>query len=171
MNKKLTMGIIKEDNKRYKEYLTIDVDVNGENHEVKIYPYFAPEKVAKLRDDFIEFIRNTKKEKVEVDDNEWSDIIGYFIIKHFTDIAMTTSKKAKTIYAEYKQVINSTVTEFILKQFPVESILYVHDKINEISEMEEKLIGRIKNVQKEIKDLDLENKDILLGKKKQIPEV
>lgn len=171
-NKNVTMSMIKEDNKRYKEYLSVDIDVNGESHEVKLYPFFAPEKVAKLRDEIYQFKVNTEKEKLNINESEWSDIIAYFILKYFTNITMTSSKKAKTIYNEYKEVINSRVAEFLLRQFPQESIFYVHDKINEVTEMEAILLDKIKQVQEDIKNLPLENKDILLGKnRKQIPEV
>ncbi|PAD70728.1 hypothetical protein CHH83_02675 [Bacillus sp. 7586-K] len=170
--KNVTMSMIKEDNRKYKEFLSIDVEVNGESHEVKLYPFFSPEKVAKLRDELYEFKLNADKEKLNINEAEWSDIVGYFILKYFTNITMTTSKKAKVIYKEFKEVINSRVSEFLLKQFDQDSILYVHDKINEIADMEAILLNKIKQVQEEIKSLPLENKDILLGKnRKQIPEV
>lgn len=170
MSKKLTISHIKNDNKRYKESVSIDIDVNGEPHEIKIYPFFSPQKVADLRDDFYSFLSLAKKEKVEIE-IAGSDIIGYYVIKHFTDVSMTTSKKADYIYKEIKEVLNSKVAEFILKQFPQESMSYLYDKIYEIAELDDKLSNEIKRVQKEIQELPLENREIILGKQKQIPEV
>nr|BDD47801.1 hypothetical protein 2 [Bacillaceae bacterium] len=168
----LNMKVIKEDNKRYKEFVTIDIEAQGNTYEVKIYPFLSPSLVAKLRDELIEFRQNVDKEKLTIEDTEWDDLISYFIVRHFTNIKMTKSKKAKTIYEEFKEAINSKLFEVILKSFPEESIMSVHEKIYELAEMNAILEQRMKQIQKEIQGLDLENKDILFNEnRKQIPEV
>lgn len=171
MSKQLKMGIIKEDNKKFDQTLSIDVKVNDEDYEVKIWPFFSPTKVADMRNSLIEFKQNCDKEELIIDNSQWDDIISYFIVRQFTDIKMTTSKKAKTIYAEFKEATNSKLFEVILKSFQEDSLMYVHDKIFELAELNAKLENKVKQTQKEIKDLPLENKELLLGKKKQIPEV
>lgn len=167
----LSMNLIKENNKQYKEFVEIPVNAQGQEYIVKIWPFFSPVKVAKLRDELIEFRQNVDKEKLIIEDKEWDDIIAYYIVREFTNIKMTQGKKAKTIYDEFKEAINSKLFEVILKSFPEESIMFVHEKIYELAEMNAKLENRIRQVQKEIKELPLENKDILLKTEKQIPEV
>jgi N-glycosylase/DNA lyase len=163
MSKQLSMQVIKEDVKKYDEFIELPVKAQGNEYIVKIYPFFKPEKVRDMLNEMIGFYRNCEKEKVNVKDEEFDDIVGYFIVKHFTNIKTTTSEKAKKIYEEFKVAINSQLFEVILKTLPEESIQYVYNKIFEIIELNAKLQNKIKKFQDEIKNLPLENKDILFS--------
>ncbi|MBD1379219.1 hypothetical protein [Metabacillus arenae] len=166
----LSMSVIKEDAKQYDEFIEIPVTAQGKEYIVKLWPFFSPTSVNKLINELIEFKKKADEEKLKIEDKSWDDLIGYFIVRHFTDIKMTKSKKAKTIYDEFKSAINSKLFEIILKSIPEESMMFVHGKIMELAEMNAKLQERVRQAQKEIQELPLENKDILLKNRKQIPE-
>ncbi|MGG3892014.1 hypothetical protein [Metabacillus fastidiosus] len=168
----ITMGMIKKDNQKYKEFVELPVPVGDKEYVVKIYPYFSPEKVRDLRNEYYQFLKTAEDEKVEIPEIERDDLIGYYVIKYFTDVKMTSSKKIKTIYAEFKEALNSPLFEVVLKGLPEESLLYVHEKIHEIKEIGARFENEIRKAQEEIQNLDLENRDVLFPPtEKQIPEV
>jgi hypothetical protein len=172
MAKQLSMKVIADDNKKYKEQIEFPVTAQGEEFIVKFHPYFSPTKISSLVEKMILFFQSASKEKLNIPNEEFDDLVGYFIIKTFSNIKMTTSKKAQTIYDEYKMSIDSPLFELILSSIPEESILDVHKRIFDTIELSAKLENKMKMVQEQIQSLDLENKELLLGeKKKQIPEV
>ena len=128
------MSVLEKENNIQDEEVSISFDINGDNYEVKMYPYFKPEKIRDLVNDLVLFYKNAEKEKLEVDSQEESDLIGYFLIKHFSNIKTTKSKVAKTIYKEFKTALNSVVIQEIIKTFPSESIEKVYTRIYEVIE-------------------------------------
>lgn len=171
MTKQLSMKVIADDNKKYKEQVELPVTAQGQEFLVTFHPYFSPTKIKKLVDELILFYQNAKKEKVNPNEDEFDDLVAYFIIRTFTNIKMTTSKKAKTIYEEYKSAIDSTLFQLILSTIPEESIMEVHKRILQSIELSGRLESKVKMVKEEIDNLPLENREILLGTKKQIPEM
>jgi subtilase family serine protease len=171
MSKQLTMKVVQEDVKKYKEQVEFTVNAQGDEFTVKFYPYFSPAKIKSLVENLIQFFQSANKEKLNVPDEEFDDLISYFIIRTFTNIKMTTSKKAEKIYEEFKVAINSELIGLILSSFPEESVLAVHKRIYDTIELSAKLENKLKAIKDEIKDLPLENKEVLFGKEKQVPEV
>ncbi|WP_299831213.1 hypothetical protein [uncultured Metabacillus sp.] len=171
MTKKLSISKLKDEAKVFDEFVEIDVDVNGEEYTVKMYPYFKPEKIRDLVNELTEFFQKAKEEKLEIPKIEEDDLIAFFICKHFTDIKFTTSKKVKKIYEEFKLLINSSLFKVLSKSFPQESVAQVFDRIFEIIETNAVLENKFKQTQEIIKNLPLENKDVLFKQNKQIPEV
>jgi hypothetical protein len=171
MSKQLSMKVVTEDTKKYKEQVEFPVNAQGEEYIVKFYPYFSPTKIKSLVETMIQFFQSAKQENLDIPNEEFDDLVGYFIIRKFTNIKMTTSKKAKSIYDEYKSAIDSPLFELILSTIPEESILAVHKRIFDTIELSAKLENKMKMVKEEIDNLPLENRDVLLGKKKQVPEM
>jgi hypothetical protein len=147
MSQKLTIKEVKESNKIYNEQIELDVQVGDKEYTVKFKPYFSNIEVKNLVDDIQLFHVNAKKEKLEIQDDEIDDMNGYFIVRHFSDIKMTTSKKAKTLYAEFKEAINSDLFTVILKSIPEESYAKVYDRIKDITELGAKLENQIRQLQ------------------------
>lgn len=166
MAKKLSMKVIKEDTKKYKEFIELPV---GEDYIVKIYPYFSPTKVNQLMNELSSFYRSVKEEKVAVSDEEFDDIIGYFIVRHFTDITMTKSKKSKALYEEFNALKDSVLFKLIISAIPEESIESVYNSVFELIEFSSKFETKMKMVKEQMGNLQLNNPEVL--RDKQIPEV
>lgn len=160
-NKRLKMSLVAQENKIYDEYVEIDVKVGDKDYVIKLYPFFSPSKVKDMLNDVLEFYKLAKEQNLKIKDDEFEVILGYYIIKHFTDIQMTGSKKATVIYKEIKEAVNSRLFDELLKSIPKESIEYVYEKIFEMQDTLVKLESVYKNVIEEIKNLPLENRDIL----------
>lgn len=164
MAERLSISMIKDEVKMFDEYIDIPFTAQGKEVNVRLYPFFSPTAIRDMVNDLAEFFRNAKKEKVKYKDEEFDDIVGYFILRHFTDIKFTKSKKAKTLYDEFKIIVNSQVFKVLLETIPKESIKAVYDRIFEIIELSAEFENRIKEIQKQIQELPLENRDILFGK-------
>jgi hypothetical protein len=144
----LTMKEVKESNKIYNEVIELPVIVGNQERTVTFKPYFSNVAVKKLVDKIQEFYVNAKKENLEFDeDYSDDDIIYYFIVRQFSDIKFTTSKKAKAIYEEFKEAINSDLFTVILKSIPEESYAKVYDRIKDITELGARLENQIKQLQ------------------------
>ena len=177
MAKELNISMIKEHNKRYKETVELPVDVNGKEHVIKFHPYFAPEKIKKCVDSRNAFLIKAKNEKLEIPEDEIDDLTGFFILTHFTSLKFNLDKKVKSVYQDFKEVVNFPLFKFIMKSFPEESIAEIYDRIFDLLETEGKFENEYARLQKQIKNLPLENRDLLesaftkVSEKKQIPEV
>lgn len=156
---------LKEINKIYDEFVEIQIDVPTEEgivqETIKLYPAFKPEKIRDLVEEMTEFYKAADKEKIKIEDKEMDDIVGYFIFRHFTDITMTKSKKAKILHEEYKLLINSSLYKQIGKLIPEQSIQSVYEYIQEVIEASVKIEKQLRQQQKEIKNLKLENKEVI----------
>lgn len=162
-SKQLPISIIQDEVSSYDEFVLIPLTYDNTEFEVKLYPLFKPEKIRDMLKDMSEFFQSAAKEKVKVSPDEESDILAYFMLKTFTDIKMTSSKKAKKIYEEYKIVINSKTMKEIIKFIPEESIAEVNQYIFEMLENSAKLERKVKEMRKQIKGLPLENREVVLG--------
>jgi hypothetical protein len=134
MGKQLTMKEVKKEVSLYDQFITLPVTVNEDVFKVKVYPCFSAEKVKKLVDDIYNFHVQAKKENLEIKEDQFDDIISYFIVRHFTDIKMSKGKKAKTLYEEFKLSINSEIFRWVLESVTEDSINKVYDRINSINE-------------------------------------
>jgi hypothetical protein len=159
-SKKLSVSQLKDEVSMYDEFVEIDVNVNGTDYVVKMYPYFKPEKVRDLVNELIEFFKASEKEKLDIPSIEEDDLIGYYIIKYFTDMKFTSSKKAKKIYEEFKLVLNSDLFKVLMETIPKKSFEKVIDRIFEVRDASMLLQDKFKAAQENIKNLNLENKDI-----------
>jgi hypothetical protein len=163
MSKQLPISVFREENKLYEEFIEIPVTAQGLEYIVKLFPFFSPEKIRDLVKDLVEFCKAAVSDNIHIDDIEQSDVVGYFILKHFTDVKFSKSKKAKNIYAEFKAVLNAKVFQDILKSFPESSVNDVWNRIHEVLAENEKVQKRMENKVKEAKvDLHLIHNDVLL---------
>lgn len=160
MSKQLSMSTVKESNKIYYETVDIELTVGDEEYIVKFSPFFSPITVNEMFQDVGEFLTKSQEEKLDVQDSEFDDILGYFIVKHFTNIKFSQSKKAKAIYAEYNEAKNSKLFDIILKSVPEESMKYVYEKLFERQEMVTKLQTQMESVQKQLKDYNFGSKEV-----------
>ena len=158
--KQLSIAQLKPEVDVYKE--SIDVPVTLPNSEdeinVKLFPLFSPTSVAKLVNEYLLFLAQCKQENVEVLEEDEGDILGYFIVKYFTDIKTTKSKKAKMIIEEVDLLKNSQLYKELMKLFPVASVQSVHERIMEVNEAFANLEGQMRVIQKQMNELDLENR-------------
>lgn len=161
MGKQVSIAMLKEEVKMYDEFIEIPLTLaDGTNYSIKLYPYFKPDKVRDLIDEMTEFIQNCNKEKVEIPKNEEDDLIGYFIVKYFTDLKFTKSKKAKIIYEEFKIALNTEIFKILIEAFPPESIQKVYERMHEVIEANAKLHDIASKAQKQIQELPLENRQL-----------
>ncbi len=135
-----------------------------------MYPFFAPEKIRDLVNELVDFYKKAQEEKLDIPKIEEDDLVGFFIIKYFTNLKLTSSKKAKKLYEDFKTALNAPLFKVLMKSFPEDSITKVYDRIYEVIEMSAEMENRIKAYQEQLKELPLENRDIIFGKQKQIPE-
>ena len=162
--KQLPFSVIAQENSIYEEFVEFPVFVNDTEYIIKLYPYFSNTKISSLIQELIEFIKNSQEEQLDFDaDAEFSDLIAYFMMRTFTDIKFTSSKKAKAIIQEYEQAKNSDLFKVIISSIPEESITKVYDAIYEIQEVNAKLMNQVKRMQEEYLKLPLENRDIIEG--------
>jgi hypothetical protein len=160
MGKQFSVSQLKDEVSIYDEFVEIPVTAQGTEYIVKMYPYFKPEKVRDLVNELIDFFKAADKEKLVIPKIEEEDLIGYFIIKYFTDMKFTTSKKAKRIYEEFKLALNSDLFKVLMETYPKESFDKVWDRIFEVSEASARLESKVKEAQENIKNLPLENRDV-----------
>ncbi|MBD8004546.1 hypothetical protein [Bacillus norwichensis] len=161
MSKQFSVAQLKDEIAIYDEFVEIPVTVQGKEYTVKMFPYFKPEKVRDLVKELQEFFQECQKVKFTVPKIEEEDLIGYFIIKHFTNMKFTKSKKVKTIYNEFKIALNSSLFKILMDSYPKESITSVYERIYSVLEASALLEDKIKETQKVIKDMSLENKELL----------
>jgi DNA uptake protein ComE-like DNA-binding protein len=161
MSEQFSVSQLQDEVSMYEEFVEIPVTAQGKEYIVKMYPFFKPEKVRDLVDEMIEFFKVADKEKVEVKPIEEDDLIGYFVIKYFTDMKFTKSKKAKSIYNEFKLALNSQLFKVLMETYPEESIKSVHERIYAVRDASLKFGDKIKEVQELVKNMPLENRDIL----------
>lgn len=176
MAKQLSMKEVQKEVNIYNEFVEFPVTVNGTEYEVKLFPFFSPEKVTKMLNEIVEFNKAAQKENFELPENQWEEFVAYYIVRTFTNIKMTKSKKAKVIYQEFKSAINSKLFDVIIQSIPEESVNYVYEKLYQMVELTAKFEGKLAQLQEEYQGLNLENKDIFeqlnqVKKEKQIPEV
>ncbi len=161
MTKQLSTSQLKEHNKKYNEVIEEDFEIDGEDYTIRIYPYFKPEKIKDLLNERQEFLNKCHEENIELQDDEISDFLGYLIIKYFTNIKTTTSRKAKTIYKDFKTLLNHEIYLPLLNVFPEKSIRKVQEMLFERTETYIKLEEEIRKQQEKIKDLPLENREVI----------
>lgn len=161
MSEQLSVSQLKDEVSIYDEFVEIPVTIQDKEYNVKMFPFFKPEKVRDLVNELIEFFKACEKEKVTIPPIEEDDLVGYFIIKYFTDMKFTKSKKAKNIYAEFKLALNSQLFKVLMETYPQESIQSVYERIFDIRDMSAKFENKFKEIQETIKSLPLENRDVL----------
>lgn len=170
MSEKFKVSDLRDEVSMYDEFVEIPVTSQGKEYIVKMYPYFLPEKIRDLVDELVEFIKKCKEENLTIPQREEDDLKGYFIIKYFTDMIFTDSPLAKDIYDEFKIALNSSLFSTLMKSYPKESIYAVYERINEVIQASAEIETMLMNAQKAIQELNLQNKDILLGQKEEKPK-
>jgi N-glycosylase/DNA lyase len=160
MTKQFSVSQLKDEVSIYDEFVDIPVTVQGKEYIVKMFPYFKPEGIRDLVNEMIDFFKASETEKLMIPQIEEDDLVGYFIVKHFTDMKFTKSKKAKVIYNEFKLVLNSQLFKVLMETYPQESIKSVYDRIFSVIENNEQLKNKFKETQDVIKGLPLENREI-----------
>lgn len=157
-NKQPTLSaMLKEEVSVYDEF----VEFTWGSTELKLYPFFKPELVKNLVNEFYTFIALCEQEKVELKEDEKDDFLCYLMIKYFTSVKTTKGKKAKTIYDEFKLVINSKFYTEVMGLFPKESTDSVFRRKLEVEEMYAKLGEELMKAQEQYGELDLENRELI----------
>jgi hypothetical protein len=157
--KKDVMSLLAEEVKSFDESVELNVDVNGQQIPIKMFPFFKPDKIRKCVEDLVSFFMKSKEEKLVITESDEEDIVGYFIIKYFTDIKMTNAKKAKSIMKEIELLRNSKLYKVLMKSYPKESIQDVYDQIYDIIETNAELENNFKKYKDIIQNLPLKNKE------------
>ena len=128
---------------------------------IKLYPYFKPEKIKDCVNEMGLFFKKCEDEKITISKEEEDDIVIFFIIRHFTNLKMSSSEKAKRIYNDFKTVINSDVYRFLVETLPEESIIKVYDFAFEAIKNTEKINRKTTEHQNLVEDFREKHKDIL----------
>ena len=168
MAKQVSVNLLKKEVDIYNEHVDIPVNVPGMEDEfiIKLYPYFKPEKVRDVVKDLAQFYTKCKDEKIPYKDEEHDDLVGFFIVKHFTNLKMSKSNKAKKVYEDFKVVINTDIFKFLMDSIPEESIEKVYSYMYEVIESSSKLETLVRQKQQEIENLPLKSRDILFPENK-----
>lgn len=124
----------------YDEMVEFDVEVNGKEEVVKFYPYFKVEKINELIKEMSEFYANAKTEKIFIKDEEFPDMVMFFIIRHFTDLDFGESVKADILYKQFNVVKNAKLFKLLSESFPRESVISVFDNTQELMSQNEVLL-------------------------------
>lgn len=161
MSEQFSVSQLKDEVSMYDEFVPIPVTAQGKEYTVKMFPYFKPELIRDLVNELIQFFKTAEKEKLTVPPIEEDDLIGYFITKYFTDMKFTKSKKAKSIYAEFKLALNSELFKVLMETYPKESVQSVYERIFAVREANLTLEDKYKEMQELMKNLPIENKEIL----------
>jgi len=161
MSNQLSLTEVKKENEIYKERISFDVKVNGNDFTINMTPYFSPFKVENLVTSYSEFAAKAGEEKVTIRDNEAIDIVHCFVIKEFTDVKFSNAKKAKSILAEFKQLMNNRLYKELMMAFPPESLNDVYEALQDKLAVLSKLQNDLVKTKLEIDELPLENRDIL----------
>ena len=161
--KQMSIQLLKPEVDMYDEFVELNVRPQGYEEDliVKLFPLFKPNVTNNLVAEYFELLAQCNKENIEVDEADKGDILGYLIVKYFTDIKTTKSKKVKTILEEVDLLKNSQLYKEIMELYPKESIASVHNRILELNEAYVQLEGQLKTLQEEYQNLDLENRDVL----------
>lgn len=167
MSKNLNITKIKKSNQIYSEKIEVKFDFDNE-HVVTIYPYFKPEKSVELLKDFGEYIKLSEDEGIEINDDMFVDLVMAFIIHKFSSLKLPDYKKPKLFTQAFTALINSKYYPQICKEFPQESIEEVFERIYEQFEASAKIQRHVNQTKEIIKDLPLENKDVLLKENKHL---
>jgi hypothetical protein len=162
MAERLSISMLKQEVEVYNESVDIPFVVGDKEINVKLKPFFSPTLIRDIVSDITLFFLNADKEKLIIDKNEEDDIVGYFILRHCTDIKFSKGKKAKTLYDEFKILVNSQIFKVLLDAIPQESIASVYDTIYEVIEVSTKFQKQLKKYQEQIKELPLKNREILI---------
>ncbi|MEC1155637.1 hypothetical protein [Cytobacillus horneckiae] len=160
MAKKFKANMLKKEVQNFYRYLEFPLSYEDNEYLVRMYPFFKPEKINNLLNKMAVFFKTAKEENVKIDPNHEADIVSYYILREFTDIQFTASKKPKTIYDEFKIILNSPICQKLLKSFPKESIEQVYDRIHEVIEMNDKIKEQRKLIVDSISGLPLDNEFI-----------
>ncbi|MCM3394842.1 hypothetical protein [Cytobacillus oceanisediminis] len=132
---KVTTKMLIEENEIYDEFIEIPVMYEAKEYIIKAYPYVSPVKLTNIVDQLSAFYQNANQEKVNVLEEEKSDLLAYFLVKNSTDVTFTKSKKAKTVYQEFKQLLHSRVFKAIVKTFPEQTFRELHERIAEVNNL------------------------------------
>ncbi|MEM4995019.1 hypothetical protein WKH56_20855 [Priestia sp. SB1] len=162
MSKQLSLKTIEKENEIYKEKINIPLTVDGQEFVIKLTPFFAPLKIKNAMKMFGEFCQEADKDKVEIKNEDVFDIINCFLIKEFTDIKFG-ARKAKTILAEFKQLMNNQLYRELMEAFPPASLEEAHGYFNDMNALAAKVENMIKRTQEKVKNLPLDNPEILKG--------
>jgi len=162
MSKQLSLKTIEKENEIYKEKLELPLMVNGQEFSIKLFPFFAPLKIKNAMKMFGEFCQDADKEKIEIKNEEVFDIINCFLIKEFTDIRFG-ARKAKTMLAEFRQLLNNQLYRELMEAFPQASLEEAHGYFNDMNAMAAKIENMLKKTKGEIDNLPLANPEILKG--------
>lgn len=165
---RLPISALEKENKNYDENIIVTtITYENKDHEILFYPLFKFEKIRKLILELGQFYNNAEKEKVNIDPIEEEHLINYFIIKHFSKgLKFTSSKKAKTIYNEFKTIYNSSLYRIFKEEvFPEElvqnSIEEVYNEFFNNLELADKFSRKLEKAKQSIENLPLENKELL----------
>lgn len=173
MSKKQTslpISALKDEVSIYDETIEVTtITHNNKDIKIEFHPLFKYESIRKCVLEIGQFYQNAMQEGIEIDPIDEDALIDYFIIRHFSKgLKFTTSKKAKTIHEEFKIVYNSSLyrlfkNEIFTNELVEKSKEQVIEEIWKNIELAGKLENRLKQAQDMIKNLPLENRDIILG--------
>lgn len=173
----LPIKALEEGTKIYDELIEVaSITHEDKKYSIQFYPLFKYEKIRKLVLEIGQFFMKAKDEKVKVDQLEEDDLINYFIIKHFSKgLKFTTSKKAKTVYNEFKIFYNSDLykvfkDEVFSNDLVEQSKQDVYKEIFANIELSAKFEKRLQEAQQLIGNLPLQNPELFQGAAKQVPE-
>jgi hypothetical protein len=162
MSEKLSISQLKDEVSIYDEFIEIPVTMNEKEYAVRMYPYFKPEKIRDLVNELHDFLNVAKQEKLVIPPIEEDDLVGYFIVKYFTNLTATKSKKAKAIYNEFKIALNSKLFKVLIEAFPKDSIGEVYDRIYEVIKADAELKDKFSAMQNVYKNIVVNDETLKL---------
>ncbi|MGD6896089.1 hypothetical protein [Bacillus infantis] len=129
---KVTSKMLLEDNEIYDEFVEVTLTHQGEEHVIKVYPFISPVKVAEIVDQVQDFLQNAYKEKLIIQESP-ADLLAYFLVKNTTDVTFTRSKKVKSIYQEFKQLLHSKAFRLIVSTYPEATYTELNERVLQVN--------------------------------------
>lgn len=158
--KALTLSAIKEETKKYKEQIVVDI----KGYELKIDKHFAPTKISELLQELGSKILQLEKDGVDLKNFDLTSYIFLLIIKHFTSLKIPDEFEKQI--AILKELVDGEFLGEIINAIPddgwnkLQDVFYeLNERFDQTKEMlknlveeQENKIAKENNTQKEIED-------------------
>lgn len=160
--KKMTVGALKKIDKQWEDFEVVNLEIDGENYEIKVYQKIRPSIMQKMLVDLANKV-------AEVEDMSNADLAAFgsnyyvfLLVKYLTDFGnKLPNDLSKQLQLLEIMTDNGVLTE-ILKMIPDEEIEKITKKITDALKDAE---DYKQNIADEILKVEIENEDVMQVKK------
>ncbi|MCA1021650.1 hypothetical protein [Halobacillus litoralis] len=173
MTKKLSMKAVRANVKQKNETVTLEFH-DGE-YAIVIRPFFNPDDIEQVIQDFAEGMRAAKEHEANINDRHFWHFVHYHIIKVFTDLTTPkVSEKNPTADIQFfKALIKSDYYEAIMEVMQEDELVKVYDKVFDFLATHERLQEQYEKTREDVQSIPFQSEALRKRAQdnKQIPEV